>query len=142
MWKAHSALNASDRRELEQHGVSTSAIERFKLVGVARINRIPDTDWYESCPRTSTIGRHRSPLVGCCRALAKVALALRHEDPFSGDADSTISKMKEPDRLGKRSGSGTDAIPTRGINRCRLAAKTAQPILANRAKFRQEPVQK
>jgi hypothetical protein len=38
MSTAHSTLNAADRRELKQRGVSTSAIGRFKLVGIARIN--------------------------------------------------------------------------------------------------------
>ena len=53
--------------------------------------------------------------------------------------DDTISKMQEPDRLGERSGSATNAISTRGLNQCRLAAKTAQLILANCHKFRQQP---
>jgi hypothetical protein len=50
MWAAHAALTEPDRRELEQYGVPTSAIDRFKLVGIARINRIPDTDCYEPDP--------------------------------------------------------------------------------------------
>ena len=53
--------------------------------------------------------------------------------------DDTISKMEGPDRLGERSGSGTKAISTRGLNQWRLAAKTAQLILANCHKFRQQP---
>lgn len=38
MSTAHSTLNAADPRELKQRGVSTSAIGRFKLVDIARIN--------------------------------------------------------------------------------------------------------
>jgi hypothetical protein len=65
MSTAHSTLNAADRRELKQRGVSTSAIGRFKLVGIARINRIPDADWYEPCPKMRSRKHDKTHFRGC-----------------------------------------------------------------------------
>jgi hypothetical protein len=50
-----------------------------------------------------------------------------------------VSKMKQPERRSEWSGSCTSAISTRGINRCRLAAKMAQPSSANRSKSWRQP---
>jgi hypothetical protein len=45
--------------------------------------------------------------------------------------DDTISKMQEPDRLGERSGSGTNAISTRGAQQMSIGRQNGAP------KFRQ-----